>query len=64
MVNIALAISAGPRWIPLPTLVCSLGGKQRSHSRACSGADAGLQQSNTWRKEAVAIPSSFLQLET
>lgn len=42
MVNIALTISAGGCWIPLPSLVCSLDGKQRSHLRACSGADAGL----------------------
>ena len=58
MVNIALAISAGPHRFPLPTLVCSLDGKQRSHFRACSRADTRLQQSDTWRRRLWPSPTS------
>lgn len=36
----------------------SLDGKQRSHSRACSRADVGLQQSNTWRRRLWLSPTS------
>lgn len=57
-VNIALAISAGPCWIPLPTLVCSLGGKQRSHPRARRKTDAGPPQSDTWRRRLLPSPAS------